>query len=92
MWIEEKTFTFRISLEAHFPDDYEGDQDEQAWVKEWERYIKPVLLKNLFDSLRQYPAWTSHVRNRGKSADDEIEVALIRDFSPEADNARKPYG
>lgn len=83
MWSEEKTFVFRISLEARFPDDYEGTHDEQAWLREWELYMKPVMIKNLFETLRQYPAWNAHVRNRGKSPMDEIEVALIRDFSPE---------
>ena len=32
MYQEEKAFTLRFSLEASFPDDYEGDEDHQAWV------------------------------------------------------------
>jgi len=32
---EEKTFNLRFTLEATFPDDYDGDQDGQMWVKEW---------------------------------------------------------
>jgi hypothetical protein len=83
MWSEETTFVFRVSLEARFPDDYEGTQDEQAWLREWELVMKPVMIKNLFETLRQYPNWNAHVRNRGKSPADEIEVALIRDFSSE---------
>ena len=82
MWSEDKSFVFRISLEAQFPDDYEGPHDEQAWLREWELQIKPLLIKNLFDTLREYPAWKSHVRNRGKSPAEEIEVAMVRDFSP----------
>ena len=53
MWSEEKTFVFRISLEARFPDDYEGPHDEQAWLREWELYMKPVMIKNLFETPRQ---------------------------------------
>ena len=78
---EEKTFTFRFSLEAAFPDDYEGDQDEYAWLRDWETRVKPELIKIVFDSLRRHPTWTVHVRNRGKSPSDEIEVAVARDFS-----------
>lgn len=78
---EEKTFTFRFSLEAAFPDDYEGDQDDYTWLRDWETRVKPELIKIVFDSLRQYPTWNVHVRNRGKSPTDEIEVAVARDFS-----------
>lgn len=81
MYQEEKTFTLRFSLEASFPDDYEGDEDNKAWVREWEAIMKPELLKVVFDSLRRHPGWTSHIRNRGVSPSDEIEVALARDFS-----------
>ena len=63
MYQEEKTFTLRFSLEASFPDDYEGEEDNQAWVNEWEARIKPDLLKVLFESLRQHRAWQAHVRN-----------------------------
>jgi hypothetical protein len=81
MYQEEKTFTLRFSLEASFPDDYDGDEDDKAWVREWEALMKPELLKVIFDSLRRHPAWTSHIRNRGASPSDEIEVVLVRDFS-----------
>ena len=78
---EEKTFTLRFSLEASFPDDYEGEEDNQAWVREWEARIKPDLLKVLFETLRQHQAWQAHIRNRGKSPEDEVEIVLARDFS-----------
>jgi hypothetical protein len=81
MYQEEKTFTFRFSLEASFSDDYEGEQDNQAWVREWEAQIKPDLLKVIFESLRRNRSWQTHVRNRGKSPADEIEIVLARDFS-----------
>ena len=81
MYQEEKAFTLRFSLEASFPDDYEGDEEHQAWVREWEARIKPDLLKALFESLRQHQYWQTHVRNRGKSTADEIEIVFARDFS-----------
>jgi hypothetical protein len=81
MYQEEKAFILRFSLEASFPDDYEGEEDNQAWVREWEARIKPDLLKVLFESLRQHQAWQAHIRNRGKSPEDEVEIVLARDFS-----------
>ena len=81
MYQEEKTFTLRFSLEASFPEDYEGEEEDLAWVREWETRIKPDLVKVLFESLRQHRSWQAHVRNRGKSPSDEIEIVLARDFS-----------
>jgi hypothetical protein len=81
MYQEEKTFTFRFSLEASFPDGYEGDEEHYAWMREWETRIKPDLIKALFESLRQHKSWQSHVRNRGVSSAEEIEIVLARDFS-----------
>jgi hypothetical protein len=81
MYQEEKTFALRFTLEASFPDDYEGDDDNNAWVQEWEAQIKPKMLKLVFEALRRHPGWAAHIRNRGVSAADEIEVVLARDFS-----------
>ena len=84
MYQEEKTFRVRVTLEASFPDDYEGDDDESNWVREWEAQIKPQLIKSVFDSLRQHRGWSSHIRNRGLSPTDEIEIVVSRDFSTPA--------
>jgi hypothetical protein len=81
---EEKTFVLRFSVEASFPDDYDGDDDQMAWVQGWESEVKPDLLKQVFEALRRHPAWTSHVRNRGRASTDEIEIVLERDFSKPA--------
>ncbi len=81
MYQEGKTFTLRFSLEATFPDDYEGDDDHHAWLRGWEARLKPEMIKAVFESLRRSPQWTVHTRNRGKSPEDEIEVVLERDFS-----------
>ena len=90
MYQEEKTFVLRFSLEASFPDDYEGDDDRMAWVRRWESDIKPEMLKQLFEGLRRHPAWTSHVRNRGLAPADEIEIVLARDFSKPAPFSVRP--
>ena len=81
MFQEEKTFNLRFHLEASFPEDYDGDEDNYAWVQDWEKRIKPELTKLVFDFLRRHSSWTVRVRNRGASPQDEIEVAMTRDFS-----------
>ncbi len=78
---EERSFILRFTLEAKFPEDYEGEEDSYGWLKEWDTRLKPELLKTVFASLRQHPSWTAHIRNRGVSPDHEIEIALLRDFS-----------
>ena len=80
---EEKAFTLRFTLEALFAEDYEGDEDEYVWLKEWEHGIKPALLKLIFDTLRKHPAWKAHFRNRGASSLDEIEIVLVKEFKKE---------
>lgn len=86
MFQEEKTFNVRFSLEATFPEEYEGQEDEYAWLHDWETRVKPALIKTIFESLRQYPAWNVHVRNRGKSPNDEVEIAMTRNFAEESGN------
>lgn len=80
MFQEEKEFNLRFSLEANFPEDYEGEGDNYAWLKGWETQVKPELLKMVFEFLRRYPAWTVHVRNRGLSPNNEVEIAMVKDF------------
>ena len=81
MYHEEKTFNLRFHLEAQFPEEYEGDEDEHAWEHDWETRIKPDIIKAVFQALRNTPSWSSHVRNRGKSATDEVEIAMIKSFN-----------
>lgn len=92
MFQEEKTFNLRFALEARFPEDYDGDEDGQTWVKEWEQRLKPELVKLVFDYLRRHPAWNVHVRNRGASPLDEIEIAMLRDFTGPGKGAGRDSG
>lgn len=84
MFKEEKTFTLRVSLEAAFPEDYDGDDDQYQWVREWDGAIKGEVLRAVFAALRRYPGWTARVRNRGISEQDEIEIVLSKDFGTRA--------
>lgn len=81
MFQEEKTFTVRFSLEAVFPEDYEGEEDDHVWLRDWEARVKPEIIKTIFEALRRDPTWAVHVRNRGKPPSEEIEIAMTRNFS-----------
>jgi hypothetical protein len=78
---EEKEFRLRFCLEAAFPEDYEGNDDHYMWVQDWEQRIKPEVIKTVFDALRRHASWTAHVRNRGASPLDEIEIAMVKDYT-----------
>ena len=80
MYSEDKNFYIRVSVEANFPDNYDGDEDGHFWLKEWEHTIRPQLMKTVLASLREHRAWTVRIRNRGVSQDDEIEIALVKEF------------
>lgn len=83
METREKTFTIRFSLTADIPDAlWEDDEfEEDSWLDEWEGAIKPGLIRAVFSHLRSFPNWEAHIRNRGISPLDEIEIALQRSFS-----------
>jgi hypothetical protein len=82
---EEKTFTLRVCLEAAFPEEYDGDEDQYQWLREWDGAMKGEVLRAVFAALRRYPGWTARVRNRGMSEQDEIEIVLTRDFGTDVD-------
>ncbi|UCH91855.1 MAG: hypothetical protein JSU60_03925 [Nitrospirota bacterium] len=81
MYQEEHTFTLRFSLEAKFPEEYDGDDDEMVWLKQWEGQVKPDIVKSVFQTLEHYPDWAARFRNRGMAATDEIEIVLEKSYT-----------
>ena len=75
---EERSFLLRFSLSAEIPaeawedEDFAGDE----WLEEWETKIKPGVLRALFSYLRTFEGWNCHIRNRGVSPVDEIEIVM----------------
>ena len=55
MFQEEKTFNVRFTLEAAFPEDYEGEEDDYAWLHDWEARVKPEVIVFHLTCLRQRP-------------------------------------
>ena len=88
MHARDRTFTIRFSLTARIPDALWDDEsfEEEDWVKEWETQIKPGLIRAVFTHLRSFPNWHAHIRNRGISAEDEIEIVVERRYAPPAES------
>ncbi|MFO0985495.1 MAG: hypothetical protein U1E76_27810 [Planctomycetota bacterium] len=74
MMTPEKTFVLRFTIQAELRD----DDDEDHHLHEWEREIKPALIKAAFESLRTHRQWEAFVRNRGIAPEDEVEVVVTR--------------
>jgi hypothetical protein len=80
--MSEKVFNIRLSISASIPPELleSDDFDDTAWLNEWEVGIKPGLIRALFSHLRSFPDWKVHIRNRGLSPLDEIEVVMQRSY------------
>jgi hypothetical protein len=73
---EEGRFVVRIELSAEFGEDYEGDDDGYAWLEAWRARVQPRLARAVFDVLRAEPGFSALPASRGKSPDEEMEIAL----------------
>jgi hypothetical protein len=80
---EERTFRLRFSLSAEIPEEAWEDEDfeEDEWLNEWEVKIKPGLIRAVFTYLRTFEDWHCHLRNRGVSPLDEIEIVVKKTVS-----------
>jgi hypothetical protein len=76
---EEGCFVVRIELSAEFGDGYEGDDDGYAWLEGWRLRVRPRLLRAVFEQLRAEDGFDAIAVSRGKSLDDELEIAVSFD-------------
>jgi hypothetical protein len=79
---EEGRFVVRIELSAEFGEDYEGDEDGNAWLEAWRARVQPRLARAVFEQLRAEPGFSAVPASRGKSPDDELEITVR--FEPHA--------
>jgi len=81
--MQEKTFTVRFTVTADIPEVLleDDDFDDDAWRQEWEVAVKPGLIRAIFAHLRSFPDWEAHIRNRGMSPLDEIEIVAQRRYA-----------
>ena len=73
---EEGRFVVRIELSAEFGEDYEGDDDGNAWLEAWRARVQPRLARAVFEQLRAEPGFTAVPASRGRSPEDELEIAV----------------
>jgi hypothetical protein len=73
---EHATFVVRIDLSAAFDEDYEGDDDGYAWLQDWRARVQPQLGRAVFEVLRAHPSFDALPAPRGRSPDEELEIAV----------------
>jgi hypothetical protein len=78
VYLEERDFTLQLVLRCRFPEDYEGDDDGYAWVREFHDRLLPELVRAAADAIRRHPGWTVRPANRGRSPEDEVMLVVER--------------
>lgn len=71
---EQGRFVVRVELSAEFGEDYEGQDDGNAWLQAWQERVRPRLARAVLEQLRAEPGFSAVVVSRGKHPDDELEV------------------
>ena len=84
---EQGSFVVRIELSAEFAEDYEGDDDGYAWLARWRAQVQPRIVRAIFAELRADPGFDAVPSPRGKSPDEELEIA-VRWRAPDARGPR----
>jgi len=73
---EEGRFVVRIELSAEFGEDYEGDDDGNAWLEAFRTRVQPRLVRAVMSELRSEPGFSALPVSRGKNPDEELEIAV----------------
>ena len=73
---EEGALTIRIELSAEFGEDYEGDDDGNAWLERFRREVQPNVVRAVFDALRADKKLTVIPVSRGRSPDENVDVEV----------------
>jgi hypothetical protein len=73
---EEGSFSVRIDLLAEFGEDYEGDDDGNAWLQSWRARVQPRLARAIFETLRSEPGYSAIPVSRGSDPEEALEIAV----------------
>jgi hypothetical protein len=73
---EEGSLTIRIELAAEFGDDYEGDDDGNAWLERWHADVRPRVVRALFEALRSDPRFDAIPVSRGRAPAENVDVEV----------------
>jgi len=73
---EEGSFSVHVELSAEFGEEYEGDDDGNAWLERWRARVQPRLTRAIFEQLRSEPGFSAVPVSRGKNPDEAVEIAV----------------
>ena len=73
---EEGSFSVHVELSAEFGEEYEGDDDGNAWLERWRTRVQPRLTRAIFKQLRSEPGFSAVPVSRGKNPDEALEIAV----------------
>jgi hypothetical protein len=77
-FVEERDFTLRFDLRCTFEEDYEGELDGYAWLREFRDRIAPQVVEAAVRAIRGHPGWTVRPGNRGRAIEDEVTLVVER--------------
>jgi hypothetical protein len=77
-FVEERDFTLRFDLRSTFEEDYEGELDGYAWLREFQDRIAPQVVEAAVRAIRGHPGWTVRPGNRGRAIEDEVTLVVER--------------
>lgn len=84
---ENGEWLVRFTLEAKFPEAYEGDDDGYAWLQRFHEELRPRLVRAVFRELRATPGWEARVQNRGAPEERELEILVTPSSAARAGDA-----
>jgi hypothetical protein len=77
-YVEERDFTLRIDLRCEFPEEYAGEADGYAWLREFHDRIAPRIVQAAVAAIREHPGWRVRFGNRGRPVEDEVTLIVER--------------
>jgi hypothetical protein len=83
-FVEQRDWLMRFDLRSSFPEEYEGEADGYAWLREFHDRLAPRLLAAVVEVIRTQPGWSARPTNRGRALDDEVSVLVERTPEPPA--------
>jgi len=73
---EEGALTIRIELSAEFGEEYEGDDDGNAWIETFRKDVQPRVVRAVFEALRGDKRFDAIPVSRGRSPDDNVDIEV----------------
>lgn len=77
-FVEERDFTLRLDLRCEFEEEYTGELDGYAWLREFHDRIVPRLIHAAVQAIHAQPGWTVRPGNRGRAPEDEVLLIVER--------------